>query len=337
MHMFRLTLVAAATVAAVLAVGVASPAPAQAEPDGPAATSTSQIPRLTGPAQTTHAGASRYVRQNPGAVPVGVNDFACVRPKEHPRPVVLLHGTDSTAYSDYAAIGPRLVDAGYCVFALNYGGRPGEASYGTEDITASGAQVAAFVDDVLAATGSTEVDIVGYSQGATVGRYFINKLGGAKVVDRWVGLASPTYGSSLYGLVPVAALIPGTMEVAAKILPRELVSPALWQQAQGSPFLNDLNSPTDTVPGVEYTTIASRVDEVIQPATNVALQDPAATNVIVQDLCPVDQSGHFRMPYDDFTIAVVLAALDPAAEFTGQCVPVPLGDGILDMIIAENS
>lgn len=337
MYVFRLTLATAATIAAVLAAALGSPAPADAGPDGAATTSTSQVPRLAGPAQVTHADASRYVRQNPGSVPAGVNDFTCVPSKTHPRPVVLLHGTDSTAYSDYAAIGPRLVDAGYCVFALNYGGQPGAANFGTEDIRASSAQVAVFVDDVLSATGSDDVDIVGYSQGATVGRYFINKLGGAQVVGRWVGLASPSYGSSLYGLVPLAELIPGSMEIAAKILPREMVSPALWQQAQGSPFLDDLNSPTDTAPGVEYTTIASRVDEVIQPVTNVALRDPAATNVIVQDLCPADQSGHFRMPYDDFTIALVLAALDPEAPFSGRCVPVALGEGILDMIIAENS
>ncbi len=75
-------------------------------------------------------------------------------------------------------------------------------------------------------------------------------------------------------------------------------SEALAEQVQGSPFLTALNAGGDTVPGAEYTTIGTRYDEVIQPYTNVALHDPGATNILVQDLCPIDQTGHFNLPYD---------------------------------------
>mgnify|MGYP003292275240 CR=1 FL=1 len=72
-------------------------------------------------------------------------------------------------------------------------------SYGTGEIRVSAAQFGEFVERVRAETGATEVDVVGYSQGAVVTRYYINKLGGAHVVDRWVGVASglPGTGSNL--------------------------------------------------------------------------------------------------------------------------------------------
>ena len=121
-------------------------------------------------------------------------------------------------------------------------------------------QLAQFVAEVRAATAASEVDIVGYSQGATVARYYVNRLGGAAMVDQWIGLASPTYGGTLFGLVPVLEQTPGGMQWARRAIPPDLVSPALEQQAQGSPFLDDLNGGADTVPGARYTTIGSRLD-----------------------------------------------------------------------------
>jgi triacylglycerol esterase/lipase EstA (alpha/beta hydrolase family) len=301
-----------------------------------------EIPTTPGPAQSTHPDASRYARDHPGSVPPGVNNFSCVPSAAHPNPVILLHGTDSSAYSDFAALGPRLSDSGFCVFAPNFGGRPDGDSFGTEDIVESARQVSVFVAQVREATGSPTVDLLGYSQGATVARYFVNRLGGAATVGHWVGLASPSYGSILYGLVPVARQIPGAMDVAITVLPADLVSTALWQQAEGSPLLAQLNgdgpgaSGIDTVPGVAYTTIGTRVDEVIQPATNVALRDAAATNLVVQAGCPVNQSGHFRLPYDEYTIGLALRVLDPTLP-APECTAIALGTGIVETVIAENT
>ena len=306
-------------------------------PDLPGAVSVWQVPDRVGPTQGAHPDAARYARQHPGSVPPGVNDFTCTPTGEHLRPVVLVHGTDSNAYSDWAGLGPRLAAAGFCVFALNYGGEPGGDNYGTEDMAVSAGQLAQFVAEVRAATAAAEVDIVGYSQGATVARYFVNRLGGAAVVDQWVGLASPTYGGTLFGLVPVLEQTPGGMQWARRVLPPELVSPALEQQAQGSPFLDDLNGGGDTVAGTRYTTIGSWVDEVIQPATNIALRDAPATNLMIGDLCPLNQSGHFRMPYDEYTVQLVMGVLDPAQAATPPpCTVVPAGTGVLEMILTEN-
>nr|WP_245551023.1 triacylglycerol lipase [Nocardia paucivorans] len=271
------------------------------------------------------------MKTHPNAAPSGANDFACAPTAAHPRPVVLAHGTDASAYTDWSAIAPRLAAEGYCVFALNYGGRPGAGTYGTEDMVLSGYQIAAFVDEVLAATGARQVDLVGFSQGANVTRYYINKLGGASKVGVWVGLASPTYGGVMYGLVPIARQIPGAEQVFERVL-----SVAAVQQAQGSQFMRELNSGGDTVPGVRYVTIGSRFDEMIQPFENIALRGPGAENIVLQDRCPVNLTGHFHMVYDPFVAELLLEALDPQTAPTPVCVPVPLGTGIPQVIIGGN-
>ncbi|MEU1980462.1 alpha/beta fold hydrolase [Nocardia sp. NPDC019395] len=272
-----------------------------------------------------------YTKAHPGAVPWGVNDFGCVPDAAHPRPVILAHGTDASAYTDWSAIGPRLVDQGYCVFAVNYGGKPGAATFGTEDIVLSAHQIAGFVDEVRTATGADQVDMVGFSQGANATRYYINKLGGAPAVGTWVGLASPTYGGVMYGLVPAAQQIPGAMTLAEKV-----ISVAAVQQSQGSPFMLELNAGGDTVPGVRYVTIGSRVDEMIQPFSSIALRGAGAENIVLQDRCPEDLTGHFHLVYDPFVAGLLLEALDPGYSPEAGCVPVPLGTGIPEVIIGGN-
>ncbi|MFC6012405.1 esterase/lipase family protein [Nocardia lasii] len=276
--------------------------------------------------------AARYLDTHPNAVPVGLNDFDCVPGAEHPRPIVLVHGTDSSAYSDWSGIGPQLVAAGYCVFALNYGGAPGADTYGTEDMRISFAQLAAFVDEVLAATKASKVDLVGFSQGATVSRFYVNKLGGAPKVDTWVGLASPSYGGVMYGLVPVGQAVPGMMDVYAQV-----TSTAAVQQAQGQPLMVELNEGGDTVPGVRYVTVGSRVDEMIQPFSNIALRGAGAENLVLQDLCAEDLTGHFHLVYDPFVQQLLQQILDPVNAPAPVCQPVALGTGIPQVIIAGNS
>ncbi|MEU7146232.1 alpha/beta fold hydrolase [Nocardia sp. NPDC046473] len=301
---------------------------AQAAPSG---YRSPEIPTQPGPPQTDHLGAAAYLKTHKNAVPLGTNNFGCKPTVAHPRPVVLAHGTDSSAYSDYSAIAPQLAAAGFCVFALNYGGSPGADSYGTEDVVLSSYQVGEFVDQVLTATGATQVDLVGFSQGASVTRFYTNKLGGAPKVGKWVGLASPSYGGVMYGLVPIVEAVPGGLQAFARV-----TSLAAIQQAQGSAVMTELNAGGDTVPGPKYTTIGSKVDEMIQPNSNIALRGPGAENISLQDRCPVDLTGHFHMVYDPFVQQLLLNVLDPSSP-APVCRPVMLGTGIPEVIIAGNS
>ena len=111
---------------------------------------------------------------------------------------------------NWYTLSPLLKNAGYCVFALNYGeedtrliGAPG--STGSGDIKQSALQLSSFVDRVLAATGAGKVDIVGHSQGGMMPRWYMKFDGGATKVAHLIALSPSNHGSTLDGL----ALDPG--------------------------------------------------------------------------------------------------------------------------------
>ena len=60
----------------------------------------------------------------------------------------------------------------------------------------SAAQLSAFVNEVINTTGSRKVDIVGHSEGATMPDYYIEYLGGAAKVTRYVGVSGVKHGTT---------------------------------------------------------------------------------------------------------------------------------------------
>ena len=201
-------------------------------------------------------GALGYAQASPTASPPGANDWSCRPSAAHPRPVVLVHGTFGDMADSWQALSPLLADNGYCVFALNYGAAGGSGAfgvYGVGDIAPSAQELAAFVDRVMAATGASQVDIVGHSQGGMMPRYYIKDLGGAPSVHTLVGLAPSNHGTTLGGLATLGANLPQAEQFTGA------VCAACAEQEAGSPFLTALNAGGDTVAGVNYTVIESRV------------------------------------------------------------------------------
>nr|WP_237669276.1 lipase family protein [Rhodococcus sp. BS-15] len=159
----------------------------------PAAHAGPVMPIAAAPEQPDHADAIRYAASNRDAAPPGANDMSCKPTAAHPNPVVLVHGTDATAYSDWAGFAPILKATGFCVFAINYGTSPDGRTNGYGVIEDSAAQLKAMTLSILRATGAAAVDVVGYSQGAAVARYFVNRLGGATwSIDGWGSHHRPT-------------------------------------------------------------------------------------------------------------------------------------------------
>lgn len=231
----------------------------------------------------------------------GANDFSCRPSAAHPRPVVLVHGTFGNQ-DNFGAIAPRLAGAGFCVFALDYGCQDlAQLICATAPIEDSARQLAAFVGRVLTATGAAQVDIVGHSQGGMMPRQYMKFLNGAGKVHQLVGLAPSNHGTTLDGLAALAANFPGA----------SVLCDACVEQVAGSAFLANLNAGGDTLPGVSYTVIETRFDEVVTPFTSAFLSGPAVTNILIQDTCPADVSGHLSLLVDPNAIGWVQHALDP--------------------------
>jgi triacylglycerol esterase/lipase EstA (alpha/beta hydrolase family) len=267
-----------------------------------------------------------YAHASPTASPPGANNWSCKPSAAHPVPVILVHGTFGDMSDSWQALSPLLFNHGYCVFALNYGSYDGSGSvgvYATGDIAASAAQLATFVDRVLAATGAQKVDLVGHSQGGMMPRYYIKNLGGASKVNALVGLAPSNHGTTLEGLFTLAGYLPGASSLVGADCP------ACAEQEAGSSFITALNAGGETVPSVKYTVIESDNDEVVTPYTSAFLAPaPNVTNILLQNQCALDQGEHLSMPYDHIADADVLTALDPADPQHPACTPVlPVSGG----------
>ncbi|MFD3701769.1 esterase/lipase family protein [Nocardia sp. NPDC058658] len=276
-----------------------------------------------GPHQTSGLAAFGYGLLNPEAAPAGANDWNCQPTERNPEPVVLLHGTWSNAYLNFAYMAQPLHDAGHCVFTLNYGqAGPLEGGGGgsvlpsvnaTGYIEESAAQIAAFVDRVLAATGASKVNMVGHSQGGTVGRQYLKFNGGADKVQQMITLGATNHGTTLLGIAALGRAI-NNMGIDILGFQEIFIGHAGIQQTVGSDFINRLNAGGDTMPGVDYTVVGSRWDQVSTPYDQTFLKaGPGATvrNITLQDGCEQDLSDHITMAYSPRVLSIVLNALDP--------------------------
>jgi pimeloyl-ACP methyl ester carboxylesterase len=268
---------------------------------------------------------------DPTASPAGANNWSCKPSAQHPDPVVLVHGLGATMSDNWSTMAPLLADNGYCVFALTYGRDPGESYVGgVEPMEVSSQELANFVDEVLASTGASKVDLVGHSEGTVMPQYYLKRLGGAPKVNRYVAIAPLYQGTTLYGLsAGINALGTYLPRVAGPI---ESVVAGQCGSCQeflnGSPFLTKLYSDgVYAVPGVTYTTIMTRYDELVIPYTSGDLHAPNATNIVVQDQCPLDYSEHATLAWDPVVGQDILNALDPADAQPIPCTLVLPGIG----------
>ncbi len=246
----------------------------------------------------------------------GVNDWACVPSAAHPEPVVLVHGLGANAAINFITLAPALAQQGYCVFAQTYGtGILGPTVGGLAPMENSAAQLSAFVDTVRSATGAAKVDIVGHSEGSTVPAYYLTFLGGAAKIAHFVGFGANYHGTTLLGLASLAnALHLGPLLTG-------IGCAACTEYLPGSAFLTRLDAGGVAVPGPTYTNIVSRDDEVVTPYTSGIIDAPNSTNIVIQDVCPADATGHLGQAIDPNVAALVDNALDPAHARPLDCQP----------------
>lgn len=246
----------------------------------------------------------------------GVNDWNC-RPSSAARePVIMLHGLGVPAGQlNWFTKAPIVAAAGYCVFTPTYG--VGVLPFGGfTSMRTSAAEIGRFVDKVRATTGAAKVNIVGHSEGTTVTAYYLKFLGGNTKVRHFVGFGANYKGTTLYGLNVLARTFPGITDGLLNGL-----CDACNEYLPPSAFLTDLNRNGVSVPGPTYTNIVSKYDEVVLPYTSGVLNEPGVTNIVLQNRCWLDFSGHLTQAIDPNVTANILWALNGKSGPQPLCVP----------------
>jgi len=261
---------------------------------------------------------------DPARDPIGANDWSCQPSAAHPEPVILLHGTWECAYENWNGLAPILKDQGYCVYALNYGAPNGVSPFnGVGDLLAASEEITAFVQRVVQATGAEHVALIGHSQGGAQARYVTNLLLPEGLVTKVIALGPTNHGTTMSGLTRLGTIL-GVKKVAFSVL-NKMDMPGAVQQAQPKgPFYVNLNGNGETIPGVDYTVIATKYDEISTPYKRAFITPgPGATvdNITLQDVCRKDLSDHFSMSYSKNVAQIVLNKLDPEHPHAILCYP----------------
>jgi len=326
-----LTLLSAAALAATLSIGLAGTANAAVITD-PTPWKL-RTPGLLEDSNFPRAAATSFFA--PTKDPLGANDWSCKLTTAHPEPVILIHGTWENAYDNWNGLSPILKAQGYCVFALNYGNSTGVRALGaTGDMVASAQEIATYVNRVVAATGAKKVALVGHSQGGAQARYVANLLLPKGLVDKVIALAPTNHTTTLSGLTTLGDLI-GLKQFGFTVLEAMKMPAAVQQATPTAPFYVNLNGKGETIPGIDYTVIATKYDEVVTPYTQTFLKAAAGTsvdNITIQNVCALDLSEHVSLSYSKNVAQIVLNKLDPAHPHAIKCyaqAPITGGTGLL--------
>ncbi|MGO1526691.1 MAG: esterase/lipase family protein [Corynebacterium variabile] len=203
--------------------------------------------------------------------------------------VIPLHGTTANVEANWSwTWEPALAEEGrpYCTVEL--------PDNGMQDVQVSAENVTHAIRTVYAESGR-KVDLVGHSQGGMIGRWTTKWWPDTRaMVANMVGLGSSNNGSDMISL---------TCTVACP--------EAMRQRSSGSDFLTALNEGGDTYPGIRYTRIATRFDEVVAPYDKAFLP-PAdnVRNIILQDQCPGEPVEHFLLAASNPVWELAVQALD---------------------------
>jgi len=207
-------------------------------------------------------------------------------------PVIVVNGLFGVGIA-YEPLVARLRADGYKVWDFEL------PSLGTQDIRVTARALDAFADSVRAQTGAAKVDLIGHSEGGLVSRAYVKYEGGAAEVDSLVTLGTPNNGTAAANLIRFFTL--GTCVGIT----------ACEQMTLGSSFLAGLNAGDDSIGSVQYTNIATVVDELVQPYTTsfLAAGDGNITNRTLQSECWARFPGHLALIIDGAVYSGVQDAL----------------------------
>ena len=179
---------------------------------------------------------------------------------------------------------------------------------------------------MLRETGAEKVDIVGHSEGSLMPDWYVRFLGGAKVVDDYVGMTTLWEGTNLAGLATLNQLGAGLGLDPAFAASVDELCTSCRQFLQGSKFFERLHAKGVNARRVTYTSIVTKNDELVMPYTSGLMAPaPNVTNVVLQDYCALDQAEHLSVASDPVTAGFVYRALDPQRRTGAAVRPGPAG------------
>jgi triacylglycerol lipase len=194
-------------------------------------------------------------------------------------PVVLIHGIDDTQ-AIFWKMAPALENLGWPVYSLDLVPNNGDVGL---DILAK--QVAAYIERAFGPEQA--VDLVGYSMGGIIGRYYVQRLGGLNRVKRFVTIASPHNGTW-------TALLRTNIGAS--------------QMRINSAFLNDLNQTAWQLEHLNFTSLWTPFDSMIVPARSSEIPVGKNRQLWV--------GGHAWMATDASSILAIAEALSEPIRTT---------------------
>lgn len=187
-------------------------------------------------------------------------------------PVLLIHGIDDTDAIFHKMI-PYLQSQGWEVYSFSM--IPSNGDVGLDQLAQ---QVADYVDKNF--EPEQAIDLVGFSMGGIVGRYYVQRLGGIDRVQRFITISSPHQGTlTAYGRH----------------------NPGGDQMQPRSAFLKSLNQDVAQLERLNFTSIWTPFDLMIFPAYSSQLP------VGKEKKIPV--GGHAWMVTDSRSLRAVAEAL----------------------------
>lgn len=187
-------------------------------------------------------------------------------------PVLLVHGIYDTV-AKFQRMSAYLENLGWSVHSLNL--TPND---GNERLETLAGQVA----DCAERTFSAEqpFDLVGFSMGGIVTRYYLQRLGGIERVQRYVSISAPNNGT---------------------LMAHALERPGVVQMRPKSPFLQDLNRDVEALQRLNVTVLWTPFDLMILPARSSLMSVGREIRLLV----PI----HAWMLRDSRTLAAVAQQL----------------------------
>ncbi|MGD1914134.1 MAG: esterase/lipase family protein [Rivularia sp. (in: cyanobacteria)] len=200
---------------------------------------------------------------------------------EQRNPVLLVHGIWDTS-EVFRRMIPFLKEGGWKVYDLDL--KPNDGTRGLDDLAQQ-------VVDKVDATFAPEqpFDLLGFSMGGIVSRYYVQRLGGINRVQRFITLSAPSHGTL------IAYFHQGLGCV---------------QMRPSSAFLRDLNSDAAMLSQINFTSIWTPLDMMIVPADSSRM--PMGDNIVVPVLT------HAWMLTDKKSLTAIANALSAPIKFYRQ-------------------